>query len=382
MLGHPLIQTANLRQTAEADFRYGLAHAREGALPIALLHGEVDERRRFLGLFRRAFQAWNRQTTALSHFFLFSGSWSVISQVFPIFVAAPRYIAGTITLGVLMQTAQAFQQMAAALSWPIDNLAKAAEWRASAERVHGLHRAIEEIPDNIRRSGRPTIGIARGDAPVLAFDACAVEEPDGRHAIEPFDLRIEAGEHVLISGDAAVVEKLLKAMAGLWPWGRGRVALPAGGTLFFMPDRPHIPAGPLRDALCYPAGPGCVDPATLGAALHCVELDPLIARLEEEAIWEQILPPEDQDRIGFARLLLQRPAWVVIQEGSDALDAEEKARLMRRLYAALPETTFIAVGHPAAVDGLFRRMFTLVQTDHVATLHEVTHDRAAQPPAV
>jgi vitamin B12/bleomycin/antimicrobial peptide transport system ATP-binding/permease protein len=381
VLGYPLIQTANLRQTAEADFRYGLAHARESALSIALLHGELDERRRFLTLFRRAFLAWNRQTTALSHIFLFSASWSVISQVFPIFVAAPRYIAGTITLGVLMQTAQAFQQMAAALSWPIDNLAKAAEWRASVQRVQGLHRAIEDIPANLRRSGRPTIALEQGDEPVLAIADCTIEDPDGHTAIAPFSLRIHAGEHVLISGDATPAEKLLKALAGLWPWGRGRIAMPAGGTLFFMPDRPHIPAGSLRDAVEYPS-PNTFDDAAIRRALQCVELDQLIGRLDEQATWEQTLSPGDLQRIGFARLLLQRPAWIFIQEGSDALDAEEKVRLLRRVYDALPGAAFVTVGRPAVVDDLYQRTFTLVQVDHIATLQEVTRDRAATPPAV
>ncbi len=381
VLGNPLIQTANLRQTAEADFRYGLAHARESALSIALLHGELDERRRFLKLFRRAFQAWNRQTTALSHIFLFSGSWSVISQVFPIFVAAPRYIAGTITLGVLMQTAQAFQQMAAALSWPIDNLAKAAEWRASVQRVQGLHRAIEDIPANLRKSGRPTIALEHGDEPVLAIADCTIEDPDGHIAIAPFSLRIRAGEHVLISGDATPAEKLLKALAGLWPWGRGRIALPAGGTLFFMPDRPHVPAGSLREAVEYPS-PNTFDDVAIRRALQCVELDQLIGRLDEQATWEQILPPGDLQRIGFARLLLQRPVWIFIQEGSDALDAEEKVRLMRRVYDALPGAAFVTVGHPSAVDNLYSRTLTLVQVDHVATLQEVTRERTAPPPAV
>lgn len=382
VLGYPLIQTANLRQTAEADFRYGLAHARERGLSIALLHGELDERRRFLGLFRRAFQAWNRQTTALCHIFLFSSSWSVISQVFPIFVAAPRYIAGTITLGVLMQTAQAFQQMAAALSWPIDNLAKGAEWRASVQRVQGLHHAIADIPADLRKSGRPTITREQGGEPVLAITDCALDEPDGRGAIAAFSLRIRAGEHVLISGDAAIAEKLLKALAGLWPWGRGRIALPVGGKLFFMPDRAHVPAGLLRDAVGYPLPPGSFDEAALNQAMLCVELDHLIERLDEESNWEQSLPPGDQQRIGFARLLLQRPAWVFIQESSDALNAEEKVRLVRRVYDALPGASFITLGRPTAVDDLYQRTLTLVQVDNVATLQEVTRDRSVSPSTV
>ena len=380
VLGHPLIRTANLRQTAEANFRFGLAHARESALAIALLHGELDERRRFLNLFRRAFRAWNRQTTALSHVFLFSSSWAVLSQVFPIFVAAPRYIAGTITLGILMQTAQAFQQMAAALSWPIDNLAKAAEWRASVERVQGLHQAIEDMPGNLRKTGRPTVVVEDGDEPVLAFVDCTLEEPDGRPAIATFSTRIRAGERVLISGDAAVAGKLLKALAGLWPWGRGRIVLPSGGTLFFMPERPHLLTGLLREAISYPSPPDTFDDRAIRRALERVALENLVPRLDEHEAWEHVLPLAEQQRIGFARLLLQRPGWVFIQEAADSLAAEEKVELMRRVYDALPTAAFVTIGHPAAVDDLYQRTLALVQVNHVAYLQEVTRDRGAPPP--
>ncbi len=145
LLGRPLVAAANLRQVREASFRFGLAHAREGSLSIAQLRAEAAERRRLGALFREAVRAWDDQTRALRNLFVFSSGWTVLSQAFPILIAAPRYIAGTITLGVLMQTAQAFQQMVAALAWPIDNLPKVAEWRASAGRVLGLHRAIGRL---------------------------------------------------------------------------------------------------------------------------------------------------------------------------------------------------------------------------------------------
>ena len=153
LLGRPLVQAANLRQVREASFRFGLAHAREGSLSIAQLHAEGAERRRLGELFREAARAWDGQTRALRNLFVFSSGWTVLSQAFPVLIAAPRYIAGSITLGGLMQTAQAFQQMVAALAWPIDNLPKVAEWRASAGRVLGLHRAIRRLGERAVRGG-------------------------------------------------------------------------------------------------------------------------------------------------------------------------------------------------------------------------------------
>ena len=165
LLGRPLVRAAGLRQVREASFRLGLAHAREGSLTIAQLHTERAERRRLGDLFRDAACAWEGQTTALCNLFVFSSGWSVLSQAFPILVVAPRYISGSITLGVLMQSAQAFQQMVAALAWPIDNLPKVAEWRASAGRVLGLHRALAELGERARSAGAALDGSEPGSGP-------------------------------------------------------------------------------------------------------------------------------------------------------------------------------------------------------------------------
>jgi putative ATP-binding cassette transporter len=165
LLGRPLVQAANLRQVREASFRFGLAHAREGSLSIARLHAEDAERRRLGQLFREAARAWDGQTRALRNLFVFSSGWTVLSQAFPILIAAPRYIGGSITLGVLMQSAQAFQQMVSALTWPIDNLPKLAEWRASAGRVLGLHRAIGRLDEHGPRRGPADLPTPGGRIP-------------------------------------------------------------------------------------------------------------------------------------------------------------------------------------------------------------------------
>lgn len=372
LLGHPLIRTANLRQAAEANFRFGLAHARENALGIALLHGESDERRRFFNLFRHAIQAWNRQTTALSHIFLFSSSWSLLSQVFPILVSAPRYITGAITLGALMQTAQAFQQMAAALSWPIDNLAKAAEWRASVERVEGLHRSIARVAAEAGETAPSRITVSRGEASSLAFAECSLADPDGSAILEAFSARIGHGERVLISGNRDITLKLFKAVAGLWPWGGGRIELPGEATIFFMPQRPYVPAGTLRNAVAYPAAPDTYGDEAMRAILQHVGLNHLASRLGDGEHWEQTLPVADLQRLGFARLLLARPDWVFAQEAADALDPDSEIQIMRMVLAELEGSTIITIGRPSLFAELHRRTFMVVRSDHVAALRETT----------
>lgn len=372
LLGRPLVRAVNRRQTAEADFRFGLVHARENSLAIALLRGEAGERRHFVELFRGAKGAWDRQTIALSNIFLFVSSWAVLSQVFPILIAAPRYIAGAISLGGLMQTAQAFQQMAAALSWPIDNLAKVAEWRASVERVQGLHEALDAVA---RKRGQassegepPMIATARNDTPHLSFRSLAVNNPDGSPVLLPFDCDIRYGERVLITGDSGAAVKLFKVVAGLWPWGNGTVALPVDGTIFFMTQRPYLPLGSLRDTVCYPGLPTLVDDQQIQAILQRVGLGALGKRLDETENWEQVLASGEQQRLGFARLLLHRPQWIFIQEATDSLSQQSEIRMMELLLEEFPQATIITIGNHDGLKAFHQRHILLNRVNGFAVV--------------
>jgi putative ATP-binding cassette transporter len=368
LLGWPLIRAANARQTAEANFRFGLVRARENALAIALLSGEADERRSLRGLFQGAIAAWHRQTNALAQLLLFSASWTILSQVFPILVAAPRYIAGAITLGVLMQTAQAFQQMAAALSWPIDNLSKAAEWRASAERVQALHEGIERVTREV--AGPPRIAVEPHGRPSLAFVDCAIHEPDGRPAVAPFRTEIGPGERVLVSGDIGAAVKLFKAVAGLWPWGRGRIGLPSDGDIYFMPHRPYMPLGTLCEAVCYPTDPRGCDPEAIHDSMRRAGLEELIPRLDHREAWEQSLASAELQRLGFARLLLHRPRWIFLEEATNALNAAAQAAMMTLLQEACPKSAIVTIGDDPALAAFHRRSLVLTRTNQVAHLTE------------
>jgi len=380
LLGQPLVRAANNRQAAEANFRFGLVHARENSLAIALLRGEPDECRRFLDLFRGAIGAWDRQTAALTHIFLFTASWSVLAQVFPVLVAAPRYIAGAITLGILMQTAQAFQQMVAALSWPIDNFAKAAEWRASVERVQGLHAALGALTRQVLPIERGTFTIARTPEPALSFRDFSLAGPDGHMVISGFDARVASGERVLISGEPGATVNLFKAVVGLWPWGRGRIEMPADARVFVMPQRPYLPIGPLRDAVCYPVAPEACGDRAIGEALRRVGLGHLTTRLDESATWDAVLSAGEQQRPGFARLLLHRPNWILIQEAIDALDAAGETEMVHLLRDEFPAATVINIGHRPVLGGYYQRIFTVTRADGVAIIEETGGGPAGKTP--
>lgn len=360
LLGQPLVRAVNNRQTAEADFRVGLVRARENSEAIRLLHGESDERRRLYLLFVGIRNAWHRQTRALANILMFTSGYSILAGIFPLLVAAPRYIGGSITLGVLMQTGQAFQQMAAALSWPVDNLQRVAELRASVDRVMTLYDALEELRQPVEQERRG-IRIVEGDPSTLAFRDVSLREPDGAPLLAGLSAEVRRGERLLINGDPAAGLKLFKAAAAMWPWGSGVIEVPAGARLFFVPQRPYLPLGPLREAVSYPSGPDSVDDDARAAALRRVGLGHLVPRLNETAAWETGLAVTEQQRLNFARLLLQRPNWIFLQEATDSLDPEDEAELMRLMLEDLPAATVITVGHHAALEPYHQRKLSLAK---------------------
>lgn len=355
-LGRPLVHAVNRRQTAEADFRFGLVRARENSEAITLLHGESDERRRLHILFQGIKGAWHRQTRALAHIFMFTSGYGTMATVFPLLVSAPRYIAGSITLGVLMQTGQAFQQMTAALSWPVDNLPRGAEWRASVDRVLALYEALQDIHGRIEETPCH-IELVDGAA-TLRFHDVTLSEADGKAIVSGFSAEIQAGERVLIDGDPATGVKLFRAVGGLWQWGHGRIEVPADRGLFFMPQRPYLPLGTLREAIAYPSGPDAYDRERVVQALRRVGLDHLMGRLDDTATWEAVLTGAEQQRVGFARLLLHAPKWIFIQEATDTLDPGAEAEIMQVLLEDLPDATLITVGHRHSLEAYFPRKVT------------------------
>ncbi|MBX9635098.1 MAG: ABC transporter ATP-binding protein/permease [Magnetospirillum sp.] len=360
LIGRPLVRTVNMRQTVEANFRFGLVRVRENSEAISLLHGEPDERRRLSDLFTAVRRGFNLQTTALAKVFLFSSGYSVLATGFPFLIAAPRYISGAISLGELMQIAQAFQQMTSALSWPVDNLSKAAEWKASVERVLSLHNALQELKYHQTQIDRAhTITVSTGTRPALIFNDLCVAKPDGSGVVSNFSDTIEQGERVLISGDPGAAIKLFKVVAGLWPWGCGNVLKPNDADIFFMPQRPYLPIARLKSVLAYPAGPDNFGEEVLTTALARVGLSHLAKWLEDTNSWENVLTLGEQQRLGFARLLLHRPNWIFIQEATDGLHPDGEHEMMQLVREEFPHATVITVGYHSALESYHERKLSL-----------------------
>lgn len=347
LFGRPLVKATNRLQTLEANFRFGLARSRENSEAIALMQGESVERKRSSRQLADLEQGWNRQTLAYMGIVAFSSGYGTLLPVFPILIAAPQYIAGAMTLGMLMQSAQAFQKLTSALSWLIDNLGDMARWRASAERVLSLHADLQALEaEAARNHGRHIQRHESNRAKLVLRDLC-IAEADGRILVDAVNAEIRRGETVLITGDSAAAIALFKAVAGQWFWGRGEVLLPRGQPVYFMPQRPFLPDGTLSAVLSYPAPAEAFDPSTMRRALECAGLLWLAPRLADTDQWERVLPPRAQQRIGFARLFLHQPKWIFTEEATNAFDPQGAQHMMDMLRCQLPNATVLMIGfHP------------------------------------
>ncbi|MBL6987966.1 MAG: ABC transporter ATP-binding protein/permease [Methylobacter sp.] len=357
-LGRPFTQATDARQTVEANFRFGLVTARENSLAIALVHGEANEQKRFVGLFKDIVHAWQRQTHAWAHLFMLTSGYSVLSMAFPILVSAPRYILGSISLGALMQSAQAFQQTAGALSWPVDNMARVAEWRASVERVLGLVNGLDKLEQEIVRYDPKRITLKKTEQDVLRFSGLSIIRLDGIVCVSDVDAEVRPGERVLVTGNVFTGSKLFKAVVGLWPWGEGTIELP-NDPVFFMPPRPYLPTGTLRAAICYPSTQIEFAESELTAALDLVGLEELHEQLDLVDNWAGALSREQQQRLGVVRLLLQRPKWILLQEAMDSLDSSCEMKMLKLIAEKLPDAAIMTITNEPLAEAFHQRRIVL-----------------------
>ncbi|MGR8952750.1 MAG: ABC transporter ATP-binding protein/permease [Gammaproteobacteria bacterium] len=358
-VGRPLVKATDVRQTVEADFRFGLVKARENSMAIALVHGEENERERFGTLFQAIIKAYDRQTLAWRNIMMFTSGYSVLSMAFPILVSAPRYVLGTISLGALMQSAQAFQHMASALSWPVDNMAAVANWRASADRVLGLVRALDNLEQEMACPDPRRICVSKSQISVLSLHDVCLTKRDGEVIASDINFEVRPAERVLVNGNASTGAKLFKAIVGLWPWGSGNIELPDDEPLFLMPPRPYLPSGTLWSAICYPHGVEHFGTIEIKDALGKVGLQELQEQLDECENWDTALTREQQQRLGVVRLLLNRPKWVLLQEAFDSLDPKGEVEMLQLIRQELPDAAMLTITNQPTADAFHQRRIVL-----------------------
>ena len=355
LLGRPLIGLNYDQQRYEADFRYGLVRLRENAEGVAFYRGEEDERRGLNERFRHVVTNFRSLMTCGKRLNWFTNVYDQLAIIFPFVVAAPRFFSGGLQLGGLMQTASAFGRVQDALSWFVSAYASLATWKATVDRLTSFHEAIQQaagVADGIR------IGDA-GQRELVA-SGLDVRLPDGRTLLDDVATRLPAGSHVLVTGPSGVGKStLFRALAGIWPFGEGRVELPAGSRAMFLPQRPYLPLGTLRTVVAYPAGEAGFSNEQIAEALSTCGLAHLVAQLGEAHRWSQRLSPGEQQRLAFARVLLNRPDWLFLDEATSALDEDMEQRMYALLRERLPETTLVSIAHRPTVAAFHDLRLTL-----------------------
>jgi putative ATP-binding cassette transporter len=346
-IGRPLVRVNFDLQRYNADFRYRMVRVRENAESIALYRGEPDERRRLEGAFGRIFGVWwdyMRYNKRLTWFTAFYGQ---AANVFPIVVASPRYFTGQIPLGVLTQTAGAFGQVQGSLSWFVDVWPTLAEWKATIDRLTTFGESMEAARQVTAATG---FTVERVADEALRLEDVEVALPNGRILLEQVSLEVRPGDRLMIQGPSGSGKTtLFRVLAGLWPYGQGLIQLPKDARVLFLPQKPYLPVGTLRESLCFPDRPDAHGLVAIGEALAATGLDHLADRLEEERFWSPVLSPGEQQRLAVARAILLRPDWLFLDEATSALDAAMEAKLYKLLRERLPESAIVSIAHNPSV---------------------------------
>ena len=360
VVGNKFVSVSEAKNQTEADYRYQLTRVRENGESIALLGGEEEERAGIDRSLTAVFWRWrdvchqHMKTTIVSQ-----GS-SIIAPVVPIILCAPKYLDGSMSLGQVMQAASAFTIVQAAFSWLVDNYPRLSDWNASARRIASLMVSLDALEK--AETGDQFNRIKRGETTDAAMKLInlSVTLDDGTAVVDDTEVVIKKGERVLVAGESGTGKStLVRAIAGLWPWGGGEVQIQHDSRLFLLPQRPYVPTGTLRRAAAYPGAAEDWQPEEIAAMLEKVGLAHLKDRLEEDAPWDQTLSGGEKQRLTIARVLLHRPDFIVLDEATSALDPKSQDALMKLLSDEMEGLTIISVGHRPELEQFHSRKLIL-----------------------
>ncbi|MBR1134793.1 MULTISPECIES: ABC transporter ATP-binding protein/permease [Bradyrhizobium] len=360
-IGRRFVQTSEDKNQAEADFRYALTRVRENGESIALLGGEAEERAGIDRTFGNVLGQWARLAGQHMRTTLVSQGSSLIAPVVPLLLCAPKFLDGSMTLGQVMQAASAFTIVQTAFGWLVDNYPRLADWNACARRIASLMMSLDALERAERGDGLGRIkhGETTGDA-MLSLNDLSVTLDDGTAVVGETEVVVDPGERLLVAGESGTGKStLVRAIAGLWPWGGGSINFHPDRRLFMLPQRPYVPSGSLRRAVAYPGAAEDWPVEQVADALHKVGLDHLKDRIEEEAPWDQTLSGGEKQRLAFARLLLHSPDIVVLDEATSALDEKSQDRMMQVVTSELPKATIVSVAHRAELEAFHSRKIVL-----------------------
>lgn len=362
LIGSKFVQASENKNQTEAEYRYAITRLRDNGESIALIRGEEEERAGLDRSFKSVLRAWRDITFQTMKTTAVSQTSTYIAPVLPIILCAPKFLDGSMSLGQVMQAASAFTIVQGAFNWLVDNYPKMADWTASARRVASLMVALDALQEaeTADAGGRITIN-REGEGPALHLQDLSVRLNDGTAVVGDTDVAIAPGERVLIAGELGSGKStLVRAIAGLWPWGGGSIEVKRNAKMFLLPQRPYVPTGTLRRAATYPEAPETREVADIADAFKQVGLEHLVDKIDEEGLWDQTLSGGEKQRLAFARILLHNPDIVVLDEATAALDPKSQVKLME-LLVNREGMTVVSVGHRPELEVFHTRKIELAR---------------------
>ena len=354
----------------EADFRYGLVRFRDHTEAVALARGQEVERGIAMSRFHQVITNWWDLITKQRNLTLLTGGIGQANGIVPLLVAAPAFFAGRMTLGGVTETGIAYGQVSGALSWFVDAYQEIAAWRASIERLSTFREKLDETKHDVERPD--VVHVVGADDANVHVTALDLAQPSGDAIASGLDATFAAGERTAVLGPPGLAKTtLFRAIAGIWPFGHGRIAIPSRASTLFLARQPYLPMGTLREAITYPADAAKFTDDAIREALRLVGLDAFSPRLDEHESWDQTLSGDEQQRLVFARAILHAPDWLVMDDATAALDEKAERGVYEVLAQRLPATTVVSLTNRPDVARIHERQLDLVVGESGAARLEI-----------
>ena len=355
VVGRKLVKLNFIQQRYEADFRFSMIRLRESAESVAFYRGEAQEgkvfKNRFKLLLDNFWQLVNKQKQLV---FLNSG-YSQIAIIFPFVVAMNRYLAKEVSLGGLMQVASAFGRVQDSLSYFVDMYSSIAQWQAVVMRLTYFGRHMHEVSQQAEQFHVERFATSEA----VSVEQMQVNLPDDAVLLQDINFTLQPGRNVLIKGvSGSGKSTLLRALAGIWPFVTGKINLPKTEELMFIPQKPYIPLGSLREAMLYPGKKPLSDEELL-YLLDLCQIGYLRDKLDLVADWSHVLSVGEQQRLAFVRAHIQEPKWLFLDEATSALDEDTEAAMYALLAERLKQTTLVSIGHRSTLNKYHELMLVI-----------------------